>query len=284
MPPEPGFKLAADWASLATALFARFVPAFADRFQSSWDLFGLSKTLVAQQHEDKNAGGPQDGDSLIWGTGTRSIKTYRGLLYLAALGHGPQAVMLARSLIEDTITTHWISENRQEAVRLIDLHERHNQHVASRILESRQLDLGELARLPRLSDAELAEMTSTFGEWGQWSWTGHRSLRSLYEVVRETWWHPNERDLLDHIVEIDLRYINQHVHNTAVSLARPLFPDGETALFTAEENDEDVAGALLIGFWAFANTHRLMLRTPYREPFVAFYQERMPTFFRSSET
>jgi hypothetical protein len=275
---DAGTRLATSLAPILSRHLLQFMVPCGDRFESCWQLYALSEQLLDRQKDDP-ASTYENGDILIWGTGTRAIKTFRGSLYLAGLGHGPQAVMLCRSLIEDALTAKWADENRDEALRLIGLHERHTQHLYAQRFASRKLDLGELAKLPPLRAAELQEMTATFNRFGTKGWTGHQGLHALYKDVRNSWGPANEIDLLDHVVEVDLAWANQTVHNTAMSLRRPKVT-GNIELYDSGESSEDVAASLLLAFWGFAHAIKLMLRAPYRPEFEAFYYERMPSFFR----
>jgi hypothetical protein len=193
----------------------RFMTPYEDRFESCWALYSLSDSLVQRQHAD-SAQRPTAGDTLIWGIGASSVKTYKGVLYLAGLGHGTQASMLNRALIENTFTAK--------------------------------------------------------------SWTG-LTTSALHKSIRETWGDANEQRLLDHIAAASLRYTNLRLHSTAASLVRPRAVDEATSLYEAGESVDDIAGSLLVGFWAFANSCRLLLGD--RAELLALYDERMPTFFRT---
>jgi hypothetical protein len=100
----------------------RFVPAFADRIYTSWELFWLSERLSKVKVPDVEH---RTADVVLYGTASRGIKTYRSVLYLCSLGFGPQAMMLNRSLIEDALTARWTELHRDEAMQRIDRHERH---------------------------------------------------------------------------------------------------------------------------------------------------------------
>jgi hypothetical protein len=58
------------------------------------------------------------------------------------------------------------------------------------------------------------------------------------------------------------------------------YPDGTTTLYDAGESEDDIAGALLVGFWAFGNLGRVILYGDQRNEFEAFYARHMPSFFR----
>lgn len=253
---------------------------YGDRFESSWDLYALSERLLKAQQDDESTSRYENGDVLIWGIGTRSIKTYRAALYVAGLGHGPQAIILCRSLIEDALTATWATANRDEALRLMDLHERHTAHLHRTRFIERNLDLGELADLPSIGPEDLKEMNETFNKFGTNHWTGHRNLRELYDAVRVEWGTPNETHLLDHIIKVDLPYANQLVHNTASSLIRAQTV-GEREVYDSGENFDHIPGSLLLAFWAFAHSVKRMLRAPYLGELESFYVARMPMFFRA---
>lgn len=273
---DPVRTAAAFSATLANQA-QRFVTPFAARFRSCVEILALSEALVSQQHKEQRST-YENGDVLIWGIGTRTIKTYRATVYLASLGHGTQGVILARTLIEDALTVAWVDSNRDEALRLMDMHERHSKHLWGKLLAERNLDLGNFASLTPLDPEELKKMAKAFGQYGERSWTGHRNLISLYKAIRGDWNPPNERDLLDHVVEVDLRYANLRTHNTALSIGRPQ-DIGNSHLYDASESTDDIPSALLLGFWAFAHATKHMLREPYRDQFMALYYERMPSFF-----
>lgn len=48
----------------------------------------------------------READSIIYSLAARATKSFRGVLHLCLLGHGEQALMIVRSLIEDTVTAH----------------------------------------------------------------------------------------------------------------------------------------------------------------------------------
>lgn len=255
----------------------RFVPPFAERFRSSWELFAMSERLIHEQSRDAMVT-PRHGDSLLFGITGRAIKTYRSSLHLCALGHGPQAVMLNRSLIEGALIGNWISANVDEAFERLALHERQTAHIWRDVFEEHDLDLGALAHLPRLTEEDRAAMNAAFGPYGTRPWTG-RNLHDIAEELADRWGDENETHLLRWIVRFHLRHANLAVHVTAASLARPSFPADRPPTYDAAESTEDVAGALLSGFWSYANTIRLVLEGEQCDELMALYREQMPTFF-----
>ena len=165
-------------------------------------------------------------------------------------------------------------------MRLMGLHERHHDVVWREVLNSRELPLGSFGDLPALSSEELEEMRETFGSFGTRSWTGQTTY-TLHKSVRDAWGDENERVLLDHIAAVNLRYSNLRLHSTAVSLVRPALPEDGGVIYEAGESNDDIAASLLISFWAFAHSVRLVIADPYRTELMAFYYERMPSFFQA---
>lgn len=262
-----------------SAHVARFVPPYADRFTSCWELFAISESLVQRQH-DANLATVKEGDYLVWGAAASSIKTYKAALLLAALGHGTQAVMLDRSLIENALVIHWADRNRAEALRLMALHARNVDHGWRAVFEARDLDLGTLASVDPLTECERREIQASFGRYGNRSWTG-LSTYELYRDVRESWVDDNEMALLDHVFAVNLRYANLRLHSSVASMVFPDTTSGTTELYEAGESSEDISVALLLSFWAFAHALRAILAEPFRAELLRFYQSRMPTFFRA---
>ena len=256
---------------------ARFVPPVADRLESCWELCAEGQRLSKVEIPDFRH---ETADVILWGTALRGLKTYRAVLYLCSLGYGPQAMMLNRSLIEDTLTARWAELHREEAMERIARHERHNLYLWVETLKNRELDLGALADLAPLSEAEVGSARDDFGRYGERPWTGHRNIVNLFEDLAADWGDDNERDLLGHVRSIYLRYANLTVHNTASSISKPSFPDDTTISYSAAESEDDVAGALLLAFWAFGQLFRVMLRGEQRDDFETFYAKRMPTFFQ----
>ena len=148
--------------------------------------------------------------------------------------------MLNRALIENTLTLHWADRNRDEALRLMTLHEQHSDHLWRDVLASRELPLGSFADLPLSSEQEQADMHTTFGPHGTKSWTG-LSTYALHKSIRNTWGDENEQRLLDHVAAVSLRYRTSG-YSSAASLVRPQFPDEETILYDAGESARTLPG------------------------------------------
>lgn len=253
-----------------------FVAQFAERFGSCWGLYVLGEEL---QKVDVDDVVHEEADVVLWGTAARGTKTYRAVLYLCSLGHGPQATMLNRSLFEDALTARWTELNREEAMSRIDAQEKHNRHLWTETFKNRELDLGSLGDLPPLSAEDLDQLERDFGPYGTRPWTGHVNLRQLVEELDPVWGDENERLLLDWMQSVHLRHANLTVHNTASSVVKPRFTD-DRPIYDAEAGDEDIAVALLMGFWAYGNLFRVVLRGEQRGRFEAFYTERLPTLLK----
>lgn len=258
---------------------ARFVPPYADRMLTSWELMDLAERLSKVKVPGFE---PGEADVVLYGTAARGHKTYRALLYLCSLGFGPQAMMLARSLIEDALTARWTELHSDDAIERIVRHEKHMAYVFSETLKERKLDLGDLANLEPLTEDELKAAIEDFGKYGQRPWTGHRGLVELSKDLDEDWGDENERYLLGHVCAIHLRYVNLTLHNTAVSIAKPSYPNDVTAAYDAGESEDGIAGALMVGFWAFAHLFRVILRGELRDEFEAFYEQNMQSFIRET--
>ncbi len=254
----------------------RFVTQFPDQFSSCWELYARGDELQKVEREDFEY---EDADIVLWGTAARGTKTYRAVLFLCSLGHGPQATMLNRSLFEDALTARWAELNRAEAIRRIDAQEKHNIHLWTETFRNRELDLGVLSDLPPLTENDLDQLEEDFGPYGTKPWTGHKNLRALVEELDKDWGDQNERGLLDWMHSVHLRHANLTLHNTASSVVKPR-TENERPIYEAAESEDDIAVALLCGFWAYGHLFRVVLRGEQRQRFEAFYAERMPTFFQ----
>jgi len=213
---------------------ARFVPPYADRFTSCWELFALTESQIRQQQAE-NLGAP---------------------------------------------INQWADVNREEAIRVMELHTRHARQIWRDLFDARGFDVTAFAHLEPFTDEEQAEIRILFGPYATKSWTG-LSPYQLHKEVRDSWVNDNERVLLDHVFSVSLRYANLRLHSTSTSMIRPKETTEAALLYDAGESDEDIAVALLISFWALTHTLRHLLAEPLRGELMAFYYERMPTFFRS---
>jgi hypothetical protein len=190
-------------------------------------------------------------------------------------------MMLARSLIEDALTARWAELHPEDAIERIKSHDKHLAHVFADTLRERKLDLGDLENLEPLSEDELKQAKADFGKYGQRPWTGHSGPAELSKELEPDWGDKKEQHLLGHVRDIHLRYVNLTLHNTAVSIEKPTYPDDVTASYDAAESDDEVAGALMVGFWAFAHLYRVVLRGEQRAEFEAFYAANMQSFIRA---
>lgn len=151
----------------------------------------------------------------------RSGRTYEAIVRcLGESGFGEQAQMLNRSLFEDMIDAHWVSLNRELALKRLEQHD----------LYSRLLRADTQRKFPgyydgppppiKVSNEERRELRSLFGRTGSGSWTGVRSLDDRVQAVKGCWRSEDQQSLLLWWAAWVHKTSNELLHPSALSLAR----------------------------------------------------------------
>ena len=162
---------------------------------------------------------PKDPRFVVWMLVIRSLKTVDGLLALADVGYGPQAMMLARTLVEDTVTAWWCSAQSGEVLN--DLIGKHERSVAARIQMSSigSPQLLALSKIPNVDATTLRaffETTDTDERIAVKHWTGEtikNMARSIEPGLRK-----EERQIFERLLDTPYLLSNLVLHNSPAAL------------------------------------------------------------------
>jgi hypothetical protein len=205
--------------------------------------------------------GPKEPLLVTWSLVMRSLKTFDALLILADLGYGPQATMLARTLIEDAVTAWWCS--LQPGQTLGELLGQHEKSVASRIQTSAEsANLKSLEAVPVLDDRLLRKFLAEHGvdeKVALKHWTG-RSVKNMAAVVEEQM-RPSEGEALHRLLDTPYLLTNLVVHNSPAALNTTM---RGRMVMSRRPAIQLVHDALAIGFDALAILSLLVIRDEER--------------------
>jgi hypothetical protein len=210
---------------------------------------------------------PLDPRFVVWTLVIRSLKTMDGLLALAELGYGPQAMMLARTLIEDTVTAWWCSAQSGEV--LSDLLARHERSVAARIqmssIDSPQLLA--LSTIPKVDAATLQaflETSDTDDRIAVKHWTGE-TIKNMARSV-EPRLQSEEREIFERLLDIPYLLSNLVLHNSPAALNTAM---KARMIMSRRPSDLLVHDALAIEFDALALCAYLVVPADQRSDLTA---------------
>jgi SEC-C motif/Family of unknown function (DUF5677) len=191
----------------------------------------------------------------------RSLRTFDALLLLADLGYGPQAMILARTFVEDMVTAWWIRQ--QDRSTLSDRLGAHDKSVAAR-LQYRATNSSDVLpstrHLPRLTVEQYDELVASGAvdpNVAVRHWTGE-SVKQMASVAKQAM-RPRERDRLDQLLGQPCLLANLLTHNSPASLGTTLAAgllvtvDGVPAsLFSRQPSTELVHDALATAYDALS--------------------------------
>lgn len=150
----------------------------------------------------------------------RLLNTFDGLLRLAALGYGAPAVILGRTLIEDTVALWWFAsrDTKEILTRLSD----HEMSVALKMQGQTSPPakyLETTSDLPLLSSEDEVRLAGDFAvdtNLGHRHWTG-KSVKDLAKTAR-THMRASDQEALDVLIGKPLLLANLLTHNSPTSL------------------------------------------------------------------
>lgn len=221
-------------------------------------------------------------DGLMSAVFARSTNTYWAALELARIGFGEQAAMLNRSIFEDMVDLHWISENPDPAIERYEQHLHHGQMVLADALRAHP-DFMPAEDLPEYERNERRPLDRLFGPFGHKSWTGV-NLHDRVAAVEHLWGDDQARRQLRFFRDIVHRENNQLLHVSAHALnqmVRRSGPEEGGIAFKLGPGDEYLARALLGAFWIYSQSVGLILEHfefAEREAFDRLFAEQLPAF------
>ncbi|NYI39403.1 DUF5677 domain-containing protein [Aeromicrobium tamlense] len=187
----------------------------------------------------------------------RLLNTFDGLLRLGALGYGAPAVILGRTLIEDTVALWWFASRDTDEIltRLSD----HEMSVALKMQgqtspPARYLET--TSDLSRISSEEEANLVSDFAvdtNLGHRHWTG-KSVKDLAKTAR-TRMRASDQEALDVLIGKPLLLANLLTHNSPTSLTARMQSHPRDQGFGVASRAQSVAlvhDALAIGYECMA--------------------------------
>lgn len=186
----------------------------------------------------------------------RLLNTFDALLRLAALGYGSPALILGRTLIEDTVALWWFAARGRGEIttRLTE----HDKSVALK-MQGRSYPSAKYLRvtsdLPLISaevEAQFAADHAVDPNLGHRHWTG-KSVKDLARTARSRM-RTSEQEALDILLGKPLLFANLMTHNSPVSLsARVQGPVGSGfRMVSRAQSAALVHDALAIGYECLA--------------------------------
>lgn len=172
-------------------------------------------------HGDHLAG--YSHQAITWTIVMRSLRTLDGLILLADGGYGLQAIMLARTLIEDCVTAWW--STAQDPADLLDLLGGHDKSVALRAQRDQpgRRYIATLAGLPTFSDSQLDEFRvaeSIDPRRAVALWTKTNVVQMADEIAGHL--TDSDRDILRMLVDVSYLFTNLFLHGSPKSMSTSL--------------------------------------------------------------
>jgi hypothetical protein len=223
---------------------------------------------------------PHDG--IMGAIFARSTNTYWAALELARIGFGEQASMLNRSLFEDMVDLHWISENPELAVERYDKHLTHGQMLLADALRNHP-DFIPAEEVPAFDPDERKRLDRVFGAHGTKSWTT-ANLHDRVASVEHIWGDEGDRRHLRFFRDIVHRDNNQLLHVSAHGLNQIVRRAGEDEggiAYKLGPGGEYLEQALFGMFWIYSQSVGLVLeKFDFREQddFDRLFSKQLPAF------
>lgn len=162
---------------------------------------------------------PLDPRFQTWVLTFRCVKSFDAALNLSDLGYGPQAMILARTMIEDVVTALWCRS--QPGERLLELLDRHERSVAARIqaghLADRAVTLRSLRDIPTLTDEQISvALGDTDPNVASRHWT-KKSVHKMASAVTPDL-RPRDTEVLARLTDVEYLVANLVTHNSPAAM------------------------------------------------------------------
>jgi hypothetical protein len=217
---------------------------------------------------------------LVLATYARSSKTYQGLLRLAHVGYGDQALMLGRSLFEDMLIAHWIVKNTNAPGKL----ERYRRYTVVRLREAAHKYHRDdyLAQLPDTeSRTQRDELKNEFA--GSHNWTGF-TLDALVSELEAEWGGEGDRKLLWETYAFSVGNANQVLHHSHLGVASTRVERTPVLTkFNIGGSPKFVRDALFVAFFSYVNTMSLVLDGEPSDALTLLCESHLMTFVTIAE-
>jgi hypothetical protein len=227
----------------------------------------------ATAHRPRSLTASDAQQDVILSTYARSSKTYQGILRLAFIGYGQQALMLGRSLFEDMVIAHWVGRVPSAPAKLERFRLYTIELLRQQAFKHKRDDL--LQELP--SNASRNEREELRQEFAQaQNWTG-LSLEKLLKAV-EDGWPPGDRELLWQFYDLAIRNANHQLHHGPAGLMSLLVKnDPDSRKYDLRPSPQCVKDALGVAFISYAQALSLVTESQDKQELQALYdRHRLP--------
>jgi Family of unknown function (DUF5677) len=235
---------------------------------------------VAENAEDWTVGRELDAaDLLLLTIFARSTRTYEAVVrWLGERGFGEQGMMLNRSLFEDMVDAHWVSQKPELAVERLQLHDLYSRLLRAET-QRRFPEWFDGRRPPALkvTNEQRKEMRRLFGKHGSNSWTGVSSMDERLESVLGCWQTEEDRRQVQFWAAWVHKLMNEVLHPSAFSIGRlgaPTVNARQNFEWRFGSTTEWLTQALHAALWTYSQTVGLIL-----DRYCTASQERLAELF-----
>lgn len=200
------------------------IPAFRSQFETCDRL----EELVMKAVSDPTGKYTNSQNAIVKLAVSRALHTFDAILCLADAGYGAPGLALARTLIEEAVASWWLRGiPKVQMLNLLQTHERSYSLMLQGPTSPEVNYLPLLTGLARMSAKDVESALEHFDvdpNLGARHWT-RRSIKKMASAVRADM-RPVEQQTLDALTGKPLLLANLMTHNSPLSMATRLVPEG----------------------------------------------------------